>query len=54
MKRFDEHLEDFDRKFERAQKWGIVGVVFSITLALGITGFFLWVIVMLLRFFGVV
>ncbi len=54
MRDFNTHREQFDRDFERTRKWGIVVSIITLALVLGIAAFAVWVIVMLLRFFGVV
>lgn len=52
--RFERKRQKFDRDFERAQKWGIVGFIISAALGFGVLGFIVWVIIMLLQFFGVI
>lgn len=47
-------FEDFGQDFARMRKWGVVGSIFTIVIGLGAMGFFIWVVVMLLRFWGVV
>ena len=53
-KRFKKHSEDFDRDFASMEKWSFIGAIISIIISLGLMGFGIWVIVMLLRFWGVV
>lgn len=53
-KRFEKRFEDFDQNFARMRRWGVVGAIFTIVIGLGAMGFFIWVVVMLLRFWGVV
>ncbi len=53
-KRFNKQSEDFDRDFARMEKWSIATFAISSVFALGLIGFGIWVIVMILRFFGVV
>lgn len=45
---------DFDRDFNRAQKFIYINLVISVIVGLTLTGFGVWAVVMLLRFFGVV
>lgn len=54
MRDFNNRFEDFDRDFARMKKWGIITSILSIAISLGVIGFIIWVIVALMRFFGVV
>jgi hypothetical protein len=54
MRDFNKRKENFDRDFARMRKWGVIGSIFIIVIGLGGMGFFVWVVVMLLRFWGVV
>ncbi len=51
MRDFD---KEFDRDFARMKKWGIVYGIFSIIIGLGLMSFGIWVIIMLMQFFGVI
>lgn len=52
--RFNKRMKDFDKSFDRAQKWFWVGWIFTLGLILASIGFVVWVTIALLRFFGVV
>lgn len=54
MRRFNKQSRDFDREFSRMKKWGVIMGIGGITLSLALMGFVIWVIVQLLRFFGVI
>lgn len=54
MRNFDKHFDDFDRKMTRMRKWAIITSIIWISIILGLIGFGIWVIVILLRFFRVV
>ena len=54
MNKFDERRKEFDREFKHAQKWNIVWSIIVITLALSWMGFLVWVIVMTMRYFGII
>ncbi len=54
MNDFDKRREEFDRHFERARKWGAVGSAIILSIAAALMGFVIWVVVMVMRFFGVV
>lgn len=47
-------MKDFDRNFRKIEWLGCVLIIFWATLYLALTGFGIWVVVMLLRFFGIV
>lgn len=52
--RFDRKVDDFDRDFDRMKKVGIAFSVISTLIFIGLAGFVIWVIVMLMRFYGVI
>ena len=47
-------MKDIDKDFDRMQKWFWITRIVNLGLILAGVGFIVWVIVMLLRFFGVV
>lgn len=47
-------FKEFDRQFRHARTAIIIAWSASAVIAIGVTGFIVWVIIMLLRFFGVV
>lgn len=51
---FDHRRKEFDRRFESARKWAAVGSVILLSIAAAEIGFVIWVVVMVMRFFGVV
>lgn len=53
-KRFEQRQREFDCDWQRARKWYWVGSVTMAILGMALTGFFIWVIVMLMRYFGVI
>lgn len=57
MKDFDSRFEkasrQFDRDFDRARKWTIGLFFVGLTISLGLMGFGIWVVLLLLRHFGV-
>ena len=52
--RFDRKVDDFDREFDRMKKVGIAFSVISVFASISLAGFVIWVIVMLMRFYGVI
>lgn len=61
MKSFDERsresIHDFARMkkdFAHTQKWNTVFFIISLAIGFGLVGFIIWVIVMIMRFFGVI
>lgn len=53
-KRFRKRQAEFDRDWERARKYAWVGAVVTGIIGLSLTGFFVWIIVMLMRYLGVI
>jgi len=53
-KRFKKHSENFDRDFASMKKWSFIGSIIYIITSLSLIGFGIWVIIMLLQFWGVV
>jgi hypothetical protein len=51
-KRFQKMSDDFDRDFRRIKIASIVGGVISLIIGLGLTAFFIWVVIVLLRYIG--
>jgi len=54
MNNFDKRFADFDRDFSRTKKWILIVNIIIASIGLGLVGFGVWVIVMLLYFFGVI
>lgn len=54
MKNFEKHQERFNRDFNRAKKWSLVSVIIIWSIWLGLAGFGVWVIIMVMRFFEVI
>ncbi len=52
--RWEKLEQDFDRDFERIRKLNLIVFAVSAILGLGLIGFFVWVVVKLLRFVGAV
>lgn len=53
-KRFQKMSDDFDRDFRRVKIASIVGGVISLVIGLGLAVFFVWVVIVLLRYFGAI
>jgi cell division septal protein FtsQ len=60
-RRFSEHKKEFDRKFaqheknfERAEKFAIAWFFIVAIAAFGLIGFGIWVVIMIMRFFGII
>lgn len=53
-KRFRKHQDEFDRDWERARKWAWISSVLIGLFILSITGFIVWVIIMVMRHFGII
>lgn len=53
-KRFKQKQDEFDKDWQRARKWFWVGAVMNAVFGLAITGFVVWVVIMLMRYFGVI
>lgn len=60
MRDFDRRRREFDRKFaaherafKRTQKWSTFWFVITWGISLGVLGFGIWVILLLLRHFGI-
>lgn len=51
---FERQSREFDRNFAQARKWGIILSVLGVIISLASMGFIVWVIIVLLQFFGVV
>lgn len=58
MKDFDERQkqirEQFERDFNSAKKWSLITAIAIWTIWLGLAGFGVWVVIMVMRFFGVI
>ena len=52
--RFEKRQKEFDRDWKQAKKWFWVGGAISFTFGLLVTGFSVWVIIMVMRYFGVI
>ena len=48
--RFAAKRDQFDKDFETAKKWSIIGAIFT----LGLLGFGIWVVIKLLAHFGII
>lgn len=46
--------DDFEREFKRRQRMMVVGQVVATLVSLAVLGFLGWVIVMVMRYFGVI
>lgn len=53
-KRQEQFNREFDKDWKRAHRWFWVGSVASIVFGLLVTGFIAWVIIMVMRHFGVI
>jgi uncharacterized membrane protein len=53
MESFDEYHKKFDQRFRSAQRMAAIGGAVAIAVSIGVLGFAGWVIVVLLRHFGV-
>lgn len=51
---FRSRRKEFDRRFESARKWAAVGSAILLSIAAALIGFVIWVVAMVMRFFGVV
>lgn len=51
---FKDRRKEFDHDFKRAKKWALITSIVSLVVALAGMGFVIWVVVMVMRFFGVV
>jgi hypothetical protein len=54
QKQFKEREDEFDRDFERAKRWGLVMGIFSLIMSLVGIGFFVWVVLMVMRWLGII
>lgn len=52
--RFERQSRELDRNFAQARKWNIILSVLGVIISLASIGFIIWVIIVLLQFFGVV
>lgn len=52
--RFTKRQKNFDRDFSRMKKWGIATSIVSLVVGLGLIGFVIWIVIMVMRFFGVI
>jgi len=53
-KRFKEREAEFDRDFKRAKQWGLVMGIFSLIMSLVGIGFFVWVVLMVMAWLGII
>jgi len=53
-KRFKKQSKEFDRDFARTKRTISALIFGSLVIGLGLVGFVIWIVIMLLRFFGVV
>lgn len=51
---FERQSREFDRNFAQAKRWGIILSVLGVITSLVSIGFIIWVIIVLLQFFGVI
>ena len=46
-------MNNFNRDFARARKWGIFSGVASFIISAGLIGFGIWVVIMVMKHFGI-
>lgn len=47
-------MNDIEKDFERAKKWFFIYGGFLLIISLGLLAFSIWIIIVLLQFFGVI
>lgn len=53
-KRVEQRQKEFDRDWQRARKWYWLGTVIVAIFWMTMTGFFVWVVLMVMNYFGVI
>lgn len=53
-KRFEKHSKEFDRDFKRMKIFNLIFGIIALIGSLLLISFGIWVIIMLMRFFGVI
>lgn len=53
-RRFKERQDEFDRDFDRMKGFGVAAFVVNVVIGLGLLGFGVWVVIVLLQYFGVI
>ncbi len=53
-KQFKKRSDEFDRDSKRIQKWGFIASIFGAVISLGLLGFFIWVILQVMQYIGII